>query len=80
MRGLRELKLISRLSIYAIRHNPSIVPISLCGILSACAELAAVLSIIPLGIVAAGNKLSPQSLWYKIPAFLNLIPLSLIHI
>jgi ABC-type multidrug transport system fused ATPase/permease subunit len=74
MRGLRELKLISRLSIYAIRHNPSIVPISLCGILSACAELAAVLSIIPLGIVAAGNKLSPQSLWYKIPAFLNLIP------
>jgi ABC-type bacteriocin/lantibiotic exporter with double-glycine peptidase domain len=74
MRGLRELKLIGRLMTYAIRHHPSIVPISLCGIVSACAELAAVMSIIPLGMVAAGNQLSPQSLWYKIPALMNLAP------
>jgi ABC-type multidrug transport system fused ATPase/permease subunit len=74
MRGLRELKLIGRLMTYAIRHNPSIVPIGLCGIVSACAELAAIMSIIPLGMVAAGTKLSPQSLWYQIPAFLHLTP------
>ncbi|MBA2587462.1 MAG: ATP-binding cassette domain-containing protein [Alphaproteobacteria bacterium] len=72
--GGSQAGLIWRLLKYAVRQRPSILPITLFGILSSIAELVAVMSIIPLGIVASGTALSPQSLWYKLPAMIGLAP------
>jgi len=72
MRG-HELKLVWRLLVYSIRERPSILSITLFGIVSSAAELVAVMSIIPLGIVTAGT-LSPLSSWYRIPTDLGFEP------
>jgi ABC-type multidrug transport system fused ATPase/permease subunit len=73
MRGA-EIRLIARLLKYALRERPSIIPITLFGIVSSIAELATVLSIIPLGVVASGAPLSPHSLWFKLPVAIGLVP------
>ena len=74
MRGESELRLVGRLVSFALREKPSIVPITLLGILSSIAEIIAMVSIIPLGLLASGGELSTHSLWRKFPALLGLEP------
>src|ERR1700691_177482 len=53
-----ELKLIRDLLLYAARRRPAIIPITLLGIASSAIELAAMLSVIPLGIIASGRQIT----------------------
>src|SRR5882724_8676458 len=55
--GKFELKLIRDLLVYAVRHRPVIVPITLLGIVSSAIELAAMLSVVPLGLIASGRSI-----------------------
>src|SRR6188768_2791279 len=71
MRGGTELRLIARLMAHAVRHQPSIVPITALGTASSAAEVLAMISIIPLGLLAAGNTLPAHSPWHMIPAWLG---------
>ena len=41
MRGASEMRLVWRLMAYAVRHKPSIIPITLLGVLSSAAEVTA---------------------------------------
>jgi ABC-type multidrug transport system fused ATPase/permease subunit len=74
MRGESESRLVGRLVSFALREKPSIIPITLLGILSSIAEITAMVSIIPLGILASGGALSAHSLWRAFPAALGLEP------
>jgi len=55
--GKFELTLIRDLLLYAVRRRPVIVPITLLGIASSAIELAAMLSVIPLGLIASGRSI-----------------------
>lgn len=55
--GKFKLRLIRDLLLYAVRSRPSILPITLLGIISSAIELAAMLSVIPLGIIASGRPI-----------------------
>lgn len=72
MRGAAEIRLIGRLMGYAVRKKPSIVPITALGVLSSGAEVLAMVSIIPLGLLAAGGSLPDGSPWHRIPMALGL--------
>lgn len=55
--GKFERKLIRDLLLFAVRRRPVIVPITLLGIASSIIELAAMLSVIPLGLIAGGRPI-----------------------
>jgi ABC-type multidrug transport system fused ATPase/permease subunit len=74
MRGRVELHLVWRLLAYSIRRRPSIIPITLLGIMSSAAEIIAMVSIIPLGTLAAGGALRHESVWHRLPSALGLTP------
>ncbi len=74
MRGVSELRLVGRLMSYALRHKPIIVPITLLGILSSAAEVAAMVCIVPLGILASGNTLAADSIWRRVPEMVGIHP------
>jgi len=76
MKSLRasEFRLVRDLLAYSIREYVSIVPIMLLGVISSLIELAAVFSIIPLGILSGGKPIATTSLLYKLPAMLGFIP------
>jgi hypothetical protein len=74
MRGASELRLVWRLLDYSVRQRPSIIPITLLGVLSSAAEIIAMISIIPLGMLAAGNTLPEHSAWHRLPASVGLTP------
>ena len=74
MRGASELRLVWRLLDYSARQRPSIIPITLLGVLSSAAEIVAMISIIPLGMLAAGNTLPEHSVWHRLPASVGLTP------
>lgn len=60
--GKFELRLIRDLLLYAVRSRPSILPITILGIVSSAIELAAMLSVIPLGIIASGRPIQNPAL------------------
>jgi ABC-type multidrug transport system fused ATPase/permease subunit len=74
MRGSAEVQLVWRLLTYAVRHRPSIIPATLLGILSSMAEIVAMISIIPLGTLAAGGALSEHSPWHALATLLGTTP------
>jgi ABC-type multidrug transport system fused ATPase/permease subunit len=74
MRGASEIRLVWRLMAYAVRHKPSIIPITLLGVLSSAAEVTAMISIIPLSILAAGATLPAHSIWQRLPATFGVVP------
>ncbi len=76
MKSLRvsEFRLIRDLLVYSIREHVSILPTMLLGIVSSLIELAAVFSIIPLGMLSSGNPIADSSLLHKFPAMLGFNP------
>jgi ABC-type bacteriocin/lantibiotic exporter with double-glycine peptidase domain len=52
-----EIRLIRGLLGFAVREQPSIIPATLLGVLSSIAELLAMFSVIPLGILASGRPI-----------------------
>jgi ABC-type multidrug transport system fused ATPase/permease subunit len=61
-----EVTLLCQLAAYALRKRPSIVPITLVGVASSFIELAAMLSIIPISILAGGKAIEPTSGWHRL--------------
>jgi ABC-type multidrug transport system fused ATPase/permease subunit len=74
MHGASELRLVARLMSHAVRQRPSIVAITALGIVSSLAEITAMISVVPLGILAAGGTLSPDSMWHRFPSTFGVVP------
>src|ERR1700745_3472033 len=60
--GKFEIKLIRDLLLFALRSRPSIVPVTLLGIASSTIDLVAMLSVIPLGVIASGRSIDNPKL------------------
>jgi ABC-type bacteriocin/lantibiotic exporter with double-glycine peptidase domain len=58
-----QIRLIYDLLAFAIRRRPSIVSITLLGIASSIVELLAMLSVIPLGVLASGRQIHNATLF-----------------
>ena len=69
-----EIKLVRDLMGYATREYKSIIPIMLLGVISSIIELAAVFSIIPLGILSGGTPIATTSLLHRMPAMFGFTP------
>jgi ATP-binding cassette subfamily B protein len=74
MRGASELRLVTRLMAHAVRQRPSIIAITALGIVSSIAEITAMISVVPLGILASGGTLAKSSIWHHLPSALGILP------
>ena len=74
MRGSSELQLVLRLMSHAVTERPSIIAITALGIVSSLAEITAMISVVPLGMLASGGTLSHGSPWYQLPHMLGIQP------
>jgi ABC-type bacteriocin/lantibiotic exporter with double-glycine peptidase domain len=54
---ISQIKLIRDLLAFVVRVRPSIVPVTLLGLMSSIIELFAMFSVIPLGILASGRQI-----------------------
>lgn len=68
------MRLVWRLMTYAVRRRPAVLGVILLGIISSIAEIAAMVSVVPLGILATGGTLEQHSPWRTLPALLGLTP------
>lgn len=68
----RNIKLIGELFAFAVRQRPSIVPVMVLSIMSSAFELLAMMSAIPLGILASGRSIHNATL-LKFTATLGLV-------
>ena len=66
-----RIKVLTDLFGYVVRWRPSIVAVTMVGVLSSMVELVAMASLVPLSRLAAYQPVAPNSLWHKVPAALG---------
>jgi ABC-type multidrug transport system fused ATPase/permease subunit len=69
-----ELRLVTKLLVYAARIRPSVIGATLFGCFSSAVELAALVSLVPLSTLGAGHAIASGSFWYRIPTALGFHP------
>lgn len=68
----QQLAILKNLTAYVVRHKPNVIAVMLLGTFSSAMEVAAMLSLLPVSLLASGADISAKSRWFQLPHLLGL--------